>query len=458
MSTYLSVVVLAAGRGTRMKSELPKVLHPIAARPMLAHVIDSAQSLNPQAIHVVYGHGGERVREQLPDLSVNWVLQSQQLGTGHAVSQAMEVIADSQIVLVLYGDVPLITPATLSRLVDAAKDKRLGLLTAELDDPTGYGRIVRDAAGNVRSIVEQKDASADQLAIAEINTGMLAVNAGQLRGWLSSIDNGNSQGEYYLTDIVALAAGNGVVINAISTTDLSEIEGVNNRLQLANLERVFQQRQANRLMLEGVTLRDPGRFDLRGQLKVGRDVEIDIGVLIEGEVELGDRCYIGPNCILKDVVLGSDVRVEANSILESSTVGKRCLIGPFARLRPACHLADGVKVGNFVEMKKSTVDRGSKISHLSYVGDTLMGANVNVGAGTITCNYDGANKHQTVIGDDVFIGSDTQLVAPVSIGNGATIGAGSTITHDAPAAELTLSRSEQKTCKGWKRSLKKKYS
>ncbi len=457
MSTYLSVVVLAAGRGTRMKSDLPKVLHPIAARPMLAHVIDSAQSLNPQAIHVVYGHGGERVKEQLSDLPVSWVLQSQQLGTGHAVSQAMEVIADSQIVLVLYGDVPLISPATLARLVDAAKDNRLGLLTAELGDPTGYGRIVRDSAGNVRSIVEQKDASADQLAIAEINTGMLAVNAGQVRGWLSSIDNGNSQGEYYLTDIIALAVESGVTINAISTTDLPEIEGVNNRLQLANLERVFQQRQASRLMLEGVTLRDPGRFDLRGQLKVGRDVEIDIGVLIEGEVELGDRCYIGPNCILKNVVLGSDVRVEANSILESSTVGKQCLIGPFARLRPECHLADGVKVGNFVEMKKSTVEKGSKISHLSYVGDTLMGANVNVGAGTITCNYDGANKHQTVIGDDVFIGSDTQLVAPVTIGNGATIGAGSTITHNAPAAELTLSRSEQKTRKGWKRSLKKKY-
>ncbi len=456
MSTHLTVVVLAAGQGTRMKSDLPKVLHTIGARPMLARVIDSAQSLNPQAIHVVYGHGGERVKEQLSGLPVSWILQSQQLGTGHAVSQAMEAIADLQTVLVLYGDVPLITSATLSRLVDAAKDSGLGLLTAELDDPTGYGRIVRDSAGNVTSIVEQKDASPEQLAIAEINTGMLAVNAGQLRDWLDSIDNKNSQGEYYLTDIIALAVESGVTINTISTSDLPEIEGVNNRVQLADLERVFQQRQANRLMLEGVTLHDPARFDLRGNLKAGRDVEIDIGVLIEGEVELGDRCYIGPNCILKDVILGSDVRVEANSILESSTLGSHCLIGPFARLRPECQLADDVKVGNFVEVKKSTVDKGSKINHLTYVGDTRMGANVNVGAGTITCNYDGANKHLTVIGDDVFIGSDTQLIAPVTIGDGATIGAGSTITRDAPSEELTLSRSEQKSRKGWKRPVKTK--
>ncbi len=454
MSTHLTVVVLAAGQGTRMKSDLPKVLHTIGARPMLAHVIDSAQFLNPDAIHVVYGHGGERVKERLQDLPVSWVLQSQQLGTGHAVNQAMKEIADSQIVLVLYGDVPLISPATLSRLVDAAKDSSLGLLTAELGDPTGYGRIVRDAAGNITSIVEQKDASPDQLAIAEINTGMLAVNAGQLRDWLSGIDNGNSQGEYYLTDIIALAVESGVRINAISTLDLPEIEGVNNRVQLAELERVFQQRQAKRLMLEGVTLRDPARFDLRGSLKVGRDVEIDIGVIIEGEVKIGDRCYIGPNCILKDVVLGSDVRVEANSILDSSTLGNHCLIGPFARLRPECQLADDVKVGNFVEVKKSTVDKGSKINHLTYVGDTRMGANVNVGAGTITCNYDGANKHRTVIGDDVFIGSNSQLVAPVTIGDGATIGAGSTITRDTPAGELTLSRGEQKTLKGWKRPVK----
>ena len=456
MSKHLTVVILAAGQGTRMKSDLPKVLHTIGGRPMLARVIDSARSLDPQAIHVVYGHGGERVREQLSDLPVSWIRQSQQLGTGHAVNQAMAEIADSQTVLVLYGDVPLISPETLSRLLAAAKGNSLGLLTAELPDPTGYGRIVRDAAGKVRSIVEQKDAAPEQLAISEINTGMLAVNAGQLRRWLDSIDNRNSQGEYYLTDIVALAVEEGTDVNAISTPDLAEIEGVNNRIQLAELERVFQQRQANHLMLQGVTLRDPARFDLRGSLKVGRDVEIDIGVLIEGEVEFGDRCYIGPNCILKDVVLGSDVRIEANSVLESSSIGNHCLIGPFARLRPECRLADGVKVGNFVEVKKSTVDKGSKINHLTYVGDTRMGANVNVGAGTITCNYDGANKHLTVIGDDVFIGSDTQLIAPVTIGAGATIGAGSTITRDAPAGELTLSRGEQKTRTGWKRPIKTK--
>ncbi len=456
MSTQLTVVVLAAGQGTRMKSDLPKVLHTIGGRPMLTRVIDSARSLSPQAIHVVYGHGGERVREQLSALPVNWVLQSRQLGTGHAVNQAMAQIADSQTVLVLYGDVPLISPETLSRLVAAAENECLGLLTAELPDPSGYGRIVRDAAGKVQAIVEQKDATPEQLAIAEINTGMLAVNAGLLRGWLDSIDNNNAQGEYYLTDIVALAAGSGVAINAISTSDLAEIEGVNNRCQLAGLERVLQRRQADHLMLEGVTLRDPARFDLRGSLKVGRDVEIDIGVLIEGEVEIGDRCYIGPNCILKDVVLGTDVRIEANSVLESSTLGDHCLIGPFARLRPDCQLADGVKVGNFVEVKKSTVDKGSKINHLTYVGDTRMGANVNVGAGTITCNYDGVNKHLTVIGDNVFIGSDSQLVAPVAIGNDATIGAGSTITRDVPAGELTLSRSEQKTRKGWKRPVKAK--
>ncbi len=454
MSTQLTVVVLAAGQGTRMKSDLPKVLHTIGGRPMLARVVDSAKSLNPQAIHVVYGHGGERVREQLSALSVNWILQSRQLGTGHAVDQAMAQIADSQNVLVLYGDVPLITAATLSRLVAAAQDGGLGLLTAKLPDPTGYGRIVRNAAGKVCSIVEQKDASPEQLAINEINTGMLAVNAGLLRGWLGSIGNDNAQGEYYLTDIVALAADSGVDINAISTPDLAEVEGVNNRLQLAELERVFQRRQANHLMLQGVTLRDPARFDLRGSLEVGRDVEIDIGVLIEGEVKIGDRCYIGPNSVLKDVVLGSDVRIEANSILESSTVGDRCLLGPFARLRPECRLAEGVKVGNFVEVKKSTVDKGSKINHLTYVGDTRMGANVNVGAGTITCNYDGASKHLTIIGDNVFIGSDTQLVAPVTIGDGATIGAGSTITRDAPAGELTLSRSEQRTRRGWKRPVK----
>ncbi len=456
MSTTLTVVILAAGQGTRMKSDIPKVLHSIAGKPMLLRVIKSAQQLTPAAIHVVYGHGGERVREQLSESPVNWVLQDQQLGTGHAVNQVLPHISDSQTVLVLYGDVPLISSQTLSKLVAAADNGALGLLTAELSDPRGYGRIVRTHDGHVSAIVEQKDATPDQLKIAEINTGMLAANAGQLRSWLADINNNNAQGEYYLTDIIALAVKSGVSVNAISTEDLTEIEGINNKLQLAALERVCQRRQAESLMLQGATLRDPARFDLRGNLTIGRDVEIDVGVVFEGDVTLGDRCYIGPNCILKDIVLGNDVRVEANCVLEASVVGDQCAIGPYARLRPGCRLADKVKIGNFVEVKKSTVEAGSKINHLSYVGDTHMGSNVNVGAGTITCNYDGANKHLTEIGDDVFVGSSTQLVAPVKIGRGATIGAGSTITHDVPDGELTLSRSTQKTRKGWKRPVKTK--
>ena len=456
MNTQVTVVILAAGQGTRMKSDLPKVLHGIGGRPMLEHVYESARALDPDAIHIVYGHGGERVRECLSHLEARWEEQAEQLGTGHAVDQALPQIGDEQTVLVLYGDVPLISSETLRKLVAASDGRTLGLLTAVLDDPSGYGRIVRDGEGRIQAIVEQKDATPAQLEIDEINTGMLAVNAGLLRHWLSNIDNLNAQGEYYLTDIIALAVSDGVEVKAVSTTDLAEIEGVNDRLQLARLERIYQRRQAERLMLAGVTLRDPARFDLRGSVETGRDVEIDVGVIIEGKVVLGDRCSIGPHCLLKDVVLGDDVRIEANSILESSSIGDRCLIGPFARLRPECDLAEGVKIGNFVEVKKSTVEQGSKINHLSYVGDTLMGANVNVGAGTITCNYDGANKHLTVIGDDVFIGSDTQLVAPVTIGNGATIGAGSTITRDAPAEELTLSRSQQQTRPGWKRPLKKK--
>lgn len=456
MSSQLTVVILAAGQGTRMKSDLPKVLHTIAGKPLLTRVIDSALALKPSAIHVVYGHGGEQVQKQLSGLAVNWVLQEQQLGTGHAVNQAMATIADTETVLVLYGDVPLISSATLANLVTAANDDGLGLLTAKLPDPSGYGRIVRNRNDKVSAIFEQKDATREQLEINEINTGMLAVNAGRLRSWLNKISNENAQGEYYLTDIIAMAAADAVAINAISTADLSEIEGVNNKLQLANLERVFQRRQADAVLLQGATLRDPNRFDVRGEFTFGRDVEIDVGVLIEGKVSVGDRCYIGPNCILKDVVLGNDVRIEANSLLEASTLGDECVIGPYARLRPDCQLAERVKIGNFVEVKKTTVASGSKINHLSYVGDTQVGENVNVGAGTITCNYDGANKHLTVIGDNAFIGSGTQLVAPVTIGKGATIGAGSTITRDVPDGLLALSRSEQKMRKGWLRPVKNK--
>ena len=456
MSRQLTVVILAAGQGTRMKSDLPKVLHRVGGKPMLERVYESARALKPDAIHIVYGHGGERVKACMSHLDARWEEQAEQLGTGHAVDQALPRIDDGQTVLVLYGDVPLIGSATLERLVEASAGNALGLLTAELDDPTGYGRILRDAAGRVQSIVEQKDATPAQLAIGEVNTGMMAVNAGLLRGWLGNLDNDNAQGEYYLTDVIARAVKDGIAVNAIATRDLAEIEGVNDRLQLARLERVLQRRQAERLMYDGVTLRDPARFDLRGRLDCGQDVEIDVNVVFEGHVVLGDRCYVGPNCLLKDVVIGDDARIEANCVLESSSIGDRCLIGPFARLRPECDLAEGVKVGNFVEVKKSAVEAGSKINHLSYVGDTLMGANVNVGAGTITCNYDGANKHLTVIGDDVFIGSDSQLVAPVTIGSGATIGAGSTITRDVPADQLTLSRSPQQTRRGWKRPVKKK--
>lgn len=454
MSPQLTIVILAAGQGTRMKSDLPKVLHRIGGMSMLEHVVRSARSLAPHAIHVVYGHGGEQVPAALADLPVNWVLQAEQRGTGHAVAQVLPQIGDDEQVLILYGDVPLISHETLARLAGAAAGERLALLTAHLDDPAGYGRIVRDRQGSVQAIVEEKDADAAQKTIDEINTGMMAAPARRLRDWLGRIDDDNAQGEFYLTDCVALAREDGLEVVAVTTADRIEIEGVNHRLQLARLERAYQQRQAERLMLGGVTLRDPTRFDLRGELSVGHDVEIDVGVIIEGRVELGDGCRIGPYSILRDVVLGRDVQVAAHCVLESSTIGARCQIGPFARLRPGCALAAGVKVGNFVEMKKAKIAEGSKVNHLSYVGDTEMGANVNVGAGTITCNYDGANKHLTVIGNDVFIGSDTQLIAPVSVGAGATIGAGSTITRDVPPGELTLSRAAQTTRQGWKRPRK----
>ena len=459
VKTPLSVVVLAAGQGTRMKSSLPKVLHTIAGQPLLVHVINDALELAAVDIHVVFGHGGDQVQAALADFNVSWVEQAEQLGTGHAVEQALPAIPDDHLVLLLYGDVPLITVETLKRLIAVSVlengDDALALLTATLDDPTGYGRIVRDNAGNVLAIVEQKDASPEQLAIDEINTGMLAVKGALLKKWIKQLDNNNAQGEYYLTDIVGLAVSDGVTVSTANPTERCEIEGVNNKRQLAELERAFQLRQARVLMDEGLTLRDPARFDLRGELSIGRDVVIDVNVLIEGHVELADGVVIGPNCILKNVRIGRGTQIQANSLLEDSVVGEHCDIGPYARLRPQTQLADKVKVGNFVEIKKSEIAEGSKVNHLSYVGDTTMGANVNVGAGTITCNYDGANKHQTIIGDNVFIGSDTQLVAPVTIADGATIGAGSTITHDAVANELTLSRSKQVCVPGWHRPKKK---
>lgn len=450
----LEIIILAAGQGTRMRSSLPKVLHPLAGKPMLAHVIETAKKLEPAAIHVVYGHGGEQVMATINDPAINWVEQSQQLGTGHAVEQAMPAVQEGATVLVLYGDVPLITAETLQCLLSRASSG-LGLLTVCLQDPTGYGRILRDEVGRVLAIVEQKDATAEQLKISEGNTGILACDGDKLRAWLKKLNNDNAQGEFYLTDIIALAVQDGIAVVAETVAEEDAVAGVNDRLQLAHLERKYQQRRAEELMRHGATLLDPARFDLRGTASVGQDVVIDVGVVFEGEVVLGDRVRVGANCVLRNVRIGDDVTIEPMSLIEQSEIGNHCVIGPFARIRPGTQLAEKARVGNFVEIKNSVIGRASKVNHLSYIGDTSMGSEVNIGAGTITCNYDGAYKHRTVIGDRAFIGSDSQLVAPVTVGDDATIGAGSTITRDAPEGELTLARSGQKTITGWKRPVKK---
>jgi len=451
----LSIIILAAGQGTRMRSGMPKVLHSLAGRPLLAHVIETARALDTADIHVVIGHGANRVRDTFQDQDIHWVLQEQQLGTGHAVAQVMPAIADDQTVLVMYGDVPLISAATLEPLVVTAGQGCVGLLTAELDDPAGYGRILHHADGSISGIVEEKDASAAQRAIREINTGFMAAPAARLRHWVADLDNNNAQGEFYLTDVIARAVADGVSVRGVSAANLEEVLGINDRAQLAVQERCYQQRQAVRCMREGITLLDPARFDLRGRLTAGEDVVIDVNAVLEGEIVLGSRVTLGPNVILRNTRVGDDVSILANCVIEDADIGSGSRIGPFARLRPETRLAEHTHVGNFVEIKKSDVGSGSKINHLSYVGDTTIGRDVNIGAGTITCNYDGANKHRTVIGDNVFIGSDTQLVAPVEVKDGATIGAGSTITRDAPANELTLSRAPQQTRAGWKRPVKK---
>jgi bifunctional UDP-N-acetylglucosamine pyrophosphorylase/glucosamine-1-phosphate N-acetyltransferase len=456
MAMPLSVVVLAAGQGTRMKSDLPKVLHEIGGVPLLVHVIRAAQALDATDITVVYGHGGEQVQSVLSDEKISWVEQSEQLGTGHAVQQAMPNVPDNHTTLLLYGDVPLITTDTLKDLVEATENNSLALLTAKLNNPAGYGRIVRDAKNKVQCIVEQKDATKEQLTINEVNTGMLAVRSNELREWVNRLNNNNAQSEFYLTDIIDFAVKDGVSINSRQPDSTIEIEGVNNKRQLADLERAYQKRMANEYMNNGLTLRDPNRFDVRGELNFGKDVIIDVSVIIEGKVTLGDRVNVESNVVLKDITIGNDTNIHANCVLENSTVGKSCDIGPFARIRPETELADQVKIGNFVEIKKSSVADGSKVNHLSYIGDTTMGSQVNIGAGTITCNYDGVNKHRTIIGDKVFIGSNTQLVAPLTVGDGATIGAGSTITRDAPSDVLTLTRPKQVTKEGWKRPKKKK--
>lgn len=450
----LEVIILAAGQGTRMRSALPKVLHAVAGKPMLQHVIDTARQLSADAIHVVYGHGGEQVRETIGDPDIRWVEQREQLGTGHAVEQAMPQVGDASTVLVLYGDVPLIQVETLSHLL-ANVGEGIALLTVMLEDAHGYGRIVRDAEGRVCAIVEQKDASEEQLLIREANTGILACQGGQLRDWLQQLDNNNAQGEYYLTDVIAMAANAGVSVNGVVAGSELEVSGVNDRVQLARLEREYQRQCAESLMRGGTTIIDPERFDMRGSVSAGRDCWIDVGCVCEGEVRLGDRVRIGANCVLRNVEIANDVTIEPMSVIENAVIGSGCCIGPFARIRPGSRLDEGAKVGNFVEVKNSEIGKGSKINHLSYIGDTRMGEAVNVGAGTITCNYDGANKHKTVIGDRVFIGSDSQLVAPVSVGDDATIGAGSTITKNAPEGALTLSRSNQKSISGWKRPVKK---
>lgn len=452
---HLGVLILAAGEGTRMRSRLPKVLHQLAGKPLLEHVIDTARSITPDEITIVYGHGGELVRETLEAPDLDWVEQSERLGTGHAVMQAVPNLQRMDQVLILYGDVPLISGSTLVSLLAGLHTTELALLTVDLPDPTGYGRIVRDRDDRVIRIVEQKDASERELEICEINTGIMAVRRKRLLEWLSRLENNNAQNEYYLTDIIALAVSEGVNIQVVHPVCEEEVMGVNDRKQLSHLERFHQLQRADELMHSGVTLSDPSRIDIRGNLKTGRDVTIDINCLFVGEVTLEDGVRIGPNAVIRDSTIGSDTEIFANSVIEDAVIGSECRIGPFARIRPESRLADEVHVGNFVEIKKSSVAGKSKINHLSYIGDSIVGSEVNIGAGTITCNYDGANKHQTVIGDRAFIGSDSQLVAPVTIAEGATIGAGSTITRDTPPNTLTLSRANQVSIDGWRRPVKK---
>lgn len=451
----LDIVILAAGKGTRMKSSLPKVLHPIAGEPMLGHVLNSARQLGDAALHVVVGHGAESVIEQFSAEDVNFVEQVEQLGTGHAVQQALPKLRESATALILYGDVPLIPVATLKKLIDKVDDEHLGLLTVDLKDPTGYGRIVRDQAGQVVAIVEHKDASDEQRLIAEGNTGVIAARSADLLRWLPTLSNDNAQGEYYLTDIIEMAQQEGKRIATEQPANEFEVLGVNNRLQQAQLERFYQQQQAEKLMLDGATLLDPARFDCRGNLRVGSDVVIDVNCVIEGNVQLGDNVSIGANCILINSTIASGSVIKPNSIIEDATVGEDCEVGPFARVRPATVLAKGAKLGNFVETKKSNIGVGSKVNHLTYIGDAEIGDGVNVGAGTITCNYDGVNKSKTIIGDGAFIGSNSSLVAPVSIGKGATVGAGSTISSEVGEDELGVARGKQRNIRGWKRPVKK---
>ncbi len=449
----LDIVILAAGQGTRMRSALPKVLHPVAGKSMLGHVIDSARQLQPQSIQVVIGHGAETVRERLAAEDLSFMLQAQQLGTGHAVAQALPKLS-AENVLILYGDVPLIEVDTLQRLLKQVSAEQLGLLTVDLNDPTGYGRIVRDEHGVVKAIVEHKDATPAQRSICEGNTGILAVPGKRLAEWLGRLSNNNAQGEYYLTDVIAMAVADGLVVATEQPLDAMEVQGANDRMQLAELERHYQKRAARQLMAQGVTLRDPARFDVRGEVVVGRDVLIDINVILEGRVVIEDNVEIGPNCVIKNSTLHKGAVVKANSHIEGAELGEGSDAGPFARLRPGSVLGAKAHVGNFVELKNAVLGEGAKAGHLSYLGDAEVGARTNIGAGTITCNYDGANKFKTTLGEDVFIGSNSALVAPVTLGDGATTGAGSVITADVPANTLAVGRARQRNIEGWKRPTK----
>lgn len=453
-SSHLSIVILAAGQGSRMKSELPKVLHPLGGKPLLQHVVDTASELRPKQIIVVYGHGGEMVPESIHGENLIWKKQSEQLGTGHAVEQAIPLLTDDETILVLYGDVPLVKTDTLAELVRLG-DEGFGLLSVHLDNPAGYGRIERDKHGAVKRIVEEKDATDEIKKITEVNTGILCCGAKKMRQWIRKLENNNAQGEFYLTDTIEMSVNNSITVKATHPASVVEVTGVNSRNQLAQLERAYQTIQANKLMENGVSLLDPARLDIRGKIITGQDVSIDINVILQGEVTIGNNVQIGAGCVISDTQINDNVVIKPMSVIEQSIIGQNSIVGPFTRLRPGADLADSAHVGNFVEIKNSKIGSASKVNHLSYIGDTTMGEDVNIGAGTITCNYDGANKHRTVIGDKVFIGSDSQLVAPVEVGDGATIGAGTTLTSNASVNDLTLSRIKQKTIKGWKRPIKK---
>lgn len=450
----LDIVILAAGQGTRMNSSVPKVLHPVAGKPMLQHVIDAARQFDDAGLHVVIGHGADQVRDAITNENIHWALQASQLGTGHAVQQALPNLQTDSTVLVLYGDVPLVNISTLKQLVMLAEANAMALLTVELENPSGYGRIVRTVDGAIQAIVEHKDASEEQRMIREVNTGMMAVPQHHLKKWLAELKNNNAQKEYYLTDVVAFARRDGVTVNALVSESASDILGVNDRYQQAQVERIYQQRVARQLMAQGVTLSDPARFDCRGHIQVGVDVFIDINAVFEGHVTIGNNVHIEPNCYIKDAHIGNHVVIKANSVIDDAIIADHCDVGPFARLRPGTELKEGARIGNFVETKKALIGKQSKVNHLSYVGDAEVGENSNIGAGTITCNYDGVNKHKTRIGNDVFIGSNTALVAPVTIESGATVGAGSVITSTVQKNQLAVARGKQRNIDDWQRPVK----